>query len=599
MAAFGKGTTGNASLLLLFELFVALSLTVSYYFQVRNYGIHGDAWNSEMFMACSARSFRLDNPEIFETWRGRLAGMLLSSSWFDSLFNQNNLPMAELTQFDRIFGLYHACWLLLVFLTVICALRNSLLINLGIYAGLMYCFADAIGPHFYPWDLPAVLFFTLAVILYQRRQLFLMSAVVCTGAFFKETVLLCALLPFFSGYWKWWKKIFAFLAVTGIFLLGKRWLLSGLHLKTAVLSMGDATTLKGLWNGSFLWINLQILCTPALNHVLFVSAGTLAVMLLFAGYKRFRPYTFLIGLFVLGQMIYGTVSEFRIFGEVLPLSWILLIGYWVDRRSQDGKRPGTGEPAVVSGPEDTTWAARGSGAGLLVLAVTLVVLTVGVVGWRYGVLVASRNPAYQARVVERLQNAAAAGDPRAEFELGKRYYSGRGIPANADLAFEWLRKAAAGGRADAALMLAQITADHGRLSEAVACYYQVLQLDTNSIIALNNLAWLRATAADARLRNGPEAVQLAERACNLAHGTEPSLFGILAAAYAESGRFQDAVATARIAGKVALGERLVQFAGGHTVTKANEQVLFAVRNQQLLELYQSGRAYHETAVPSP
>ena len=206
------------------------------YFQVRTYAIHGDGWNDFIFRACSTKDYRLGGSEIFETWKGRLSGMLLSGMLYDHLVDENSLPHAGLVRFNNIFGLYHAFWLWLLFLTIICALRNSLLINLGIYAGLMYNFSDSVGPHFYPWDLPAILFFTLAVILYQRRHLFLMSAVICTGVFFKETVLLCALLPFFSSHWKWRTKILTFFyESTLVFLLGKKFLLSGLHLKTAVV----------------------------------------------------------------------------------------------------------------------------------------------------------------------------------------------------------------------------------------------------------------------------------------------------------------------------------------------------------------------------
>ena len=61
-----------------------------------------------------------------------------------------------------------------------------------------------------------------------------------------------------------------------------------------------------------------------------------------------------------------------------------------------------------------------------------------------------------------------------------------------------------------------------RFSDAINCYYQALQLNTNSAIVLNRLAWLRATAADPRLRNGEEAVRLAERACRLTNTKRPS-----------------------------------------------------------------------------
>ena len=62
--------------------------------------------------------------------------------------------------------------------------------------------------------------------------------------------------------------------------------------------------------------------------------------------------------------------------------------------------------------------------------------------------------------------------------------------------------------------------------------------------ALNNLAWLLAAHPSDALRNGAEAVRLAERACELSEHREPVMLGTLAAAYAEAGRFGDAVKTA-------------------------------------------------------
>ncbi len=61
----------------------------------------------------------------------------------------------------------------------------------------------------------------------------------------------------------------------------------------------------------------------------------------------------------------------------------------------------------------------------------------------------------------------------------------------------------------------------------------------------NNLAWLLATAPNPSLRNGAKAVALAEKASQLSGGGNPFVLHTLAAAYAETGRFADATATAR------------------------------------------------------
>ena len=63
--------------------------------------------------------------------------------------------------------------------------------------------------------------------------------------------------------------------------------------------------------------------------------------------------------------------------------------------------------------------------------------------------------------------------------------------------------------------------------------------------ALTLLAWYLATAPIDALRDGPEAVRLAERACGIQRHSGPNALKTLAAAYAETGRYPDAVRTAR------------------------------------------------------
>ena len=62
---------------------------------------------------------------------------------------------------------------------------------------------------------------------------------------------------------------------------------------------------------------------------------------------------------------------------------------------------------------------------------------------------------------------------------------------------------------------------------------------------MSNLAWIFATSPDQSLRDGPKAVELAEQALRFSAGRIPILFRTLAAAYAESGRFAEAIQTAQ------------------------------------------------------
>jgi tetratricopeptide (TPR) repeat protein len=132
--------------------------------------------------------------------------------------------------------------------------------------------------------------------------------------------------------------------------------------------------------------------------------------------------------------------------------------------------------------------------------------------------------------------------------------------------------------AAAHLGLANALPHLGRKAEAVGHLEAALQDGSNSPELLNNLAWGLATSADSRLRNGPRAVQLAEQACALTYDQKTIMIGTLAAAYAEAGRFAEAVATAQKACASA--------------TAHGETNLLAA-NQKLLNLYQQHQAWHE------
>ena len=122
----------------------------------------------------------------------------------------------------------------------------------------------------------------------------------------------------------------------------------------------------------------------------------------------------------------------------------------------------------------------------------------------------------------------------------------------------------------------------GRTAEAVSHLKTAMQNCPDTPDAMNNLAWTLASSEEAELRDGAQAVKHAERACELTHDRETMMVGTLAAAYAEAGRFDEAIATAQKACTLA--------------SESSQQELLN-RNQELLELYRQHRPYHETSKP--
>jgi tetratricopeptide (TPR) repeat protein len=111
--------------------------------------------------------------------------------------------------------------------------------------------------------------------------------------------------------------------------------------------------------------------------------------------------------------------------------------------------------------------------------------------------------------------------------------------------------------------LGDVLREAGETREAIAHYRRALEIRPDFAPALDSLAWVLATSPDASVRDGIQAVGLAARAEQISSGRNPGFVATLAAAYAEVGRFPEAVATAERAlrlataqGKAALAERL-------------------------------------------
>jgi tetratricopeptide (TPR) repeat protein len=81
----------------------------------------------------------------------------------------------------------------------------------------------------------------------------------------------------------------------------------------------------------------------------------------------------------------------------------------------------------------------------------------------------------------------------------------------------------------------------GDWDRALESYTLALHEYASDAFACDGLARISAIAPDPRLRNGARAVTYAEKARDLSYGNVSDVLDTLAAAYAEAGRFDDAV----------------------------------------------------------
>jgi tetratricopeptide (TPR) repeat protein len=119
----------------------------------------------------------------------------------------------------------------------------------------------------------------------------------------------------------------------------------------------------------------------------------------------------------------------------------------------------------------------------------------------------------------------------------------------------------------------------GDFDLALIDYTEAVRLGPSDDAALNGLAWLRATSPVKEVRNGKAAVAAATKACELRGWKSGEWLDTLAAAYAESGDFESAVA---------YETRAISFGGGSAASRGEME--------QRLRLFERRQPYR---IPFP
>jgi hypothetical protein len=332
--------------LLAIESLVAVSLAVYFFFLMlpevtapRTYD--GNQMNAYLFTFLSRHpTTHEDMISGFDNWRARLAGPMITGWMFDASLKDVKMSGRNWVSTGKVvfggyifgkpqvvFGFYHAVWLFLLFVVLILHRKDALLIMLGVFSGLMYNVTIPSGAWFCPWDMPTLFFFTWACLLYDRGQFFPLLVVVWLGSLFKETALCCALLVLLGENWSFKKRITGFVALAIACLLTRRLLMAICGVKTMFFALNNAGNYHELAHKTWRVFsgNIHTLFSPDLNHVLFVNAGALFIMMLIPWRNR-RDVVFklLAVVFIIGQFLCGSISEFRIWYELLPLGWMVI-----------------------------------------------------------------------------------------------------------------------------------------------------------------------------------------------------------------------------------------------------------------------------------
>lgn len=135
------------------------------------------------------------------------------------------------------------------------------------------------------------------------------------------------------------------------------------------------------------------------------------------------------------------------------------------------------------------------------------------------------------------------GNLDGHYNLGRNFY----LQGNANEAVTHLETVlnTSPENASAQFYLGQARASLRQMDRALAHLRAAVRLRPDWPDALGALAWILATAPNDQYRNGAEAITLVETVSTVTDPRQPTLLDTLAAAYAEVGRFDDAVVTAQ------------------------------------------------------
>jgi len=121
----------------------------------------------------------------------------------------------------------------------------------------------------------------------------------------------------------------------------------------------------------------------------------------------------------------------------------------------------------------------------------------------------------------------------------------------------------------------------GHVREAIDQWQEALVTQPENGNAASNLAWVFATCPEDSIRDGALAAELGERALRISGGKIPMIYKVLAAAYAENGRFAEAVETAQRGAQLA-------------TSQGNPALAAELENN--IALYQSGRPLRDPSI---
>ena len=304
-------------------LIVSLSICVTVVRQVRTVALSSND-NYKAFYSFSGDVEGYTS--IRQEWRARVLSNFLAgrlANLIDTVYEPRDIDAAMF----YLPSAWTVGWLIATFLLLVLAFRErSLFFILGIYAGISFAYTPEMGmTRLMPWDMPALFSFTCFVIMIEKGRGRWVALLVPLATLFKETALLLSLSFLFQGDVRIRRRLawFAGSLVAGFALKGIADVITQNPSPLFTMTVGDAPGAIRILD------NIHELFSTRMDHPILADAGlVLSILILPPVNARIRMLKTIGVAFVLGNLTFGMIAEYRIWFEIIPLSLYALFLYF-------------------------------------------------------------------------------------------------------------------------------------------------------------------------------------------------------------------------------------------------------------------------------
>jgi hypothetical protein len=270
--------------------------------------------------------------ELRREWRPRIlsngiAGLLAAS--FLKLVDYADAAFVQTLQ------AWTAGWFLLICVLAICQSRKmALFYILGTFVGVIYGYFPLFVTRIYPWDMPALFFFTLAIFLIRSSRVSPLYLILPLGMLFKETaIVLCLAFLFLDMPWR--QRLRKFSIALALCLAAKiaADLAVGLSVPVFTPTASDRYGLRLDQN----WAILLHRHEGSWTNPILVNGGLLIALFLTSWRDRSLLMLKTVAIvFAANIVVFGMINEYRIWFEMIPVAlYALEIVYFGDSSGQE------------------------------------------------------------------------------------------------------------------------------------------------------------------------------------------------------------------------------------------------------------------------